>query len=85
MLFISAIIPLSVPLYSFLSLNVPFMSCIIRINFIIVIYFISSFIDFSTKYGSEKNSKQLVIIVGAVIVVLLIAAFIFTNFINKKN
>jgi hypothetical protein len=56
------------------------MSFIIRINFII-----SSFIDFSTKYGSEKNSKQLVIIVGAVIVVLLIAAFIFTNFINKKN
>jgi len=85
MLFISTIIPLSFPLYSFLSLNVPLMSFIIRTNFIIVIHFISSLIDFSTKYGSEKNSKQLVIIVGAVIVVLLIAAFIFTNFINKKN
>lgn len=40
--------------------------------------------DFSTKYGSEKSSKQLVIIVGAIIAVLLIVAFIFTNFIQKK-
>jgi len=43
------------------------------------------YIDFSTKYGSEKSSKQLVIIVGGVIAVLLIVAFVFFNFTSKST